>query len=230
MKKTLLLIVLFIFPISIFASNTSATNNNHNTIIKEYLSWFNITGYVIEKTLVSKDYKVFSINSSLDEESCNGYGYSKCINLIFKKDTIVYSNLSQKLEADKRCQKELKDKWNCPSGDYPWNGIIYRLTKDWALFTFWFGEWVWCNGWWSDLFTYINFNTLKSLYSVLSRKTIGHSPDPKDDMCENKKTKIIKTTKLNFFKSNNDRNDSTKALNIKAKTTEEAFYKYYKIK
>gem|GEM_PF-5074183 len=48
-------------------------------------------------------------------------------------------------------------------------------------------------------------------------------------MCENKNTKRTKTEILRFYKSNNDWNDEKKALPITAKTTEEAFYKYYNI-
>jgi len=180
--------------------------------LSEYLAWEWLSNKVIGKKLVRNDIIAISMGDVSVQWRCADYMSTDCINFILKDRKIIYSNF-----------KSLIEKTN------PWDGEVYRFTKNWILFSFWWGEWAACQWGSADRFTYVNLDSLKSFYSVLSRQDKWISPDPKDNMCENKNTKRTKTEILRFYQSNNDWNNEKKALPIQAKTTEEAFYKYYKL-
>ena len=162
-----------------------------------------------------------------EQSSCSDYMSSNCIDFVIKDTTIIRSNAKDVIINKQQCEKELSISWSCQG--YPWDGLVYRFTKDGVLFRFFWGEWVPCQWGGADRFTYVHFKEWKLLYSVLSWQDKWVSPDPKDTDCESKNTKRTKTETLKFYKSNDDWNDETKALPIQAKTTEEAFYKYYKL-
>lgn len=192
-----------------------------------YLSEEWLTGKVIGKKLARKDIITVSMWDKSVNWKCADYMSTECINFIIKNNIIIWSNSKPFIDSKKKCEQELKTIWSCVW--YPWDGEVYRFTDKWVLFRFSWGEWAACQWWWADRFTYVNFDDMKTFYSALSWQDTWISPDPQDDMCENKNTKRTKTEILRFYKSNNDWNDEKKALPITAKTTEEAFYKYYNI-
>lgn len=206
---------------------TIPQNRDTESFLSEYLAWEWLNKHDIAKQLSKNNIKVISMKKK-DQASCEWYMNTECINFIIKDKTIVRSNAQLFIKSTKRCDIELKNTWSCESWWYPWDGTVYRFTAQWVLFRFWWGEWAACQWWWADRFTYVNFDEMKSFYSELSWQDKWVSPESNDKDCESKNTKRTKTEILRFYASNYDWNDEKKALLITAKTTEEAFYKYYK--
>lgn len=196
--------------------------------LSDYLSWQGLSWYIIDKKIsrdnivaLSMKHKDYSGEHCADPDMI-----SICINFVIQNETIIWSNAKAFIATSKQCEIDLKKTWSC--ANYPWDGLVYRFTNHGVLFKFWWGEWVPCASWGDDWFTYINIPSWKSFYSILSTIVKGISPDPLDELCNNKNTKRTTTETLKFFSSNYNRHDEREALPITAKTTEEAFFKYYK--
>lgn len=162
-----------------------------------------------------------------------GVYFHEFVNFIIKNNIIIRSNLSS---YNKPEYIECKDwQWNTASckAIYKFDrGLVYRYTNQGILFKQ-FEEWSMGGCGRANLytFTYVNLDKEpKTFYSILSQNYVATSPD----WMENCK---LEKEILQFFSSNNDEIRLTfswgkkdeRSLPIQAKTTEEAFYKYYKI-
>jgi hypothetical protein len=210
----------------------------------DYLSkkWFN--NYKMEKIISKGNITAATMMKQeyiWNNFSCEQFWSSSCINFIMKDDNIIRTNLNE-------CERTTTStwwagRWDCIrqsllwspiAATNEWDWLVYRFTNHGVLFKSSASNEDGCIKWSADWFTYVNLDSLKKIYSVLSKqerqdwwinREYGRcfaNPD------SNAKWNITSET-LVFFSSKDDREVHQKSLPIQAKTTEEAFYKYYKL-
>jgi hypothetical protein len=153
-----------------------------------------------------------------NHEDDYSYGY---IDFIIKDNVIVRSNIAYWDELE--------------SKNWQWNifdrGLVYRYTDQGVLFkTFRLWEMGGCGHSNTYYLTYVNLEREpKVFYSIFEQHYEPTTPEDLDNSC------ILSKEILQFFASSNNTTDeldqsrrNNNSLPIKAKTTEEAFYKYYK--
>lgn len=174
-----------------------------------WLSW-----YIIEKKASKWDITTISMKPN-SEFWCH-FEAGWCIIFVLQNNKIIWSNSSSYLQC-------MFDYDNCVW----WHWRFYRYTEDGILLEIQNGEGLGCVDGITYTYQYIHLKELKTIWSTLDIIKEWSSPDPEDERCESKKTIWKEKQVLRFFSSYKNTRNPEKALNIKAKNTEEAYYKYY---
>lgn len=185
------------------------TDQDITIFVSNYLKEQGIYNYVIEQQ--KKKWDIVTISMKPNSDFWCHFEAGGCIVFIIKNNTVIWSNILCRL--DKNCN------WG--------NWRFYRYTDHGVLLEIQNGEGLGCIDGITYTYQYIHLKDLKTLWSTLDIIKQWTSPDPKDERCENPKTVWKERQVLRFFSSYEDTRNSEKALNIKAKTTEEAYFKYY---
>lgn len=145
--------------------------------------------------------------------------FNSCNNIIVNKDWII-----KVFNRKNHLNKLFDEEWGSGIGEF------YRFTKDGVLFYF-IGNNIQdpsCDVTVAYYFTYYNFKKKKTISSILRENYIWLKPkDPKYNFnCDGPvwwKDRKLTSSSLKFYDA--DKSYFSKEINIKAKTTEEAFYK-----
>lgn len=188
------------------------TGQDITIFVSNYLKGQGIYNYVIEQQ--KKKWDIITISMKPHSDFWCHFEAGWCIIFLLKDRTIIWSNATSYLE----CTINV----SCSS----WHWRFYRYTDHGILLEIQNGEGLGCIDGITYTYQYINLKDLKTLWSTLDIIKQWTSPDPTDERCQNPKTVWKEAQKIEFFSSYENVRNGT-SLNIEAKTTEEAYYKYY---